>query len=224
MINLYIELNYFIKCFSIFRYDKQPLVTTMKFPLLSLLLTLLVASSAFATTDQTETAVLAGGCFWCVESDFEKLEGVIEVISGYSGGHTDNPTYKQVSAGGTGHIEVAEVIFDPKVISYTQILDYFWRHIDPTRDDGQFCDNGPSYRPAIFYNETQKDLAIASKESIEKTKPFSDPIKVELIKASKFYPAEKYHQDYYKKNPLRYRYYRHGCGRDKRVEELWGES
>ena len=179
---------------------------------------------AKATSTQTETALLAGGCYWCIEADFEKLEGVKEAISGFAGGHTENPTYKQVSAGGTGHIEVVEVIYDPKVINYSQILDYFWKHIDPTRDDGQFCDNGPSYRPAIFYTEAQKDLTIASKENIEKTKPFSDPIKVELIEASTFYAAEDYHQDYFKKNPIRYRYYRHGCGRDKRVEQLWGQS
>ena len=193
------------------------------------LVMLLISGTVFSASDQTEspaaseTAILAGGCFWCVESDFEKLDGVIEAISGYTGGHTDNPTYKQVSAGGTGHIEAAQIIYDPAVISYSEILDYFWRSIDPTRDDGQFCDTGDSYRPAIFYNEAQKDLALASKEDIEKTKPFSDPIKVELIKASTFYAAEKYHQDYYKKNPIRYRYYRHGCGRDKRIEQLWGK-
>ncbi len=206
----------------------------MKWTKVSSLLLILISAPVFSASDQSETetakgiaketAILAGGCFWCVESDFEKLDGVIEVISGYTGGHTENPTYKQVSAGGTGHLEAAQIIYDPKVISYTEILDYFWRHIDPTQGNGQFCDIGPSYRPAIFYNEAQKELAIASKEKIEKTKPFSDPIKVELIEASQFYPAEKYHQDYYKKNPLRYRYYRYGCGRDKRIEELWGKS
>lgn len=190
-------------------------------PLLSLFF-LLISGSISAETVRTETAILAGGCFWCVESDFEKLDGVIEVISGYTGGHTNNPTYKQVSAGGTGHIEATEVIYNPEVISYSEILEHFWRTIDPTRDDGQFCDRGPQYRPAIFYSEDQKDLTITSRENIEKIKPFSDPIKVELIKASKFYSAEKYHQDYYKKNPIRYRYYRHGCGRDKRIKELWG--
>ncbi len=202
----------------------------MKWITISSLLLAMFSLSAFSVPEQNEIgnntaweiAVLAGGCFWCIESDFEKLEGVTEVISGYTGGHTDNPTYKQVSTGGTGHIEAAQVIYDPKVISYSQILDYFWIHIDPTRDDGQFCDSGSPYRPAIFYNEAQKDLAFASKENITKIKPFSDPIKVELINASTFYVAEKYHQDYYKKNPLRYRYYRFGCGRDKRIEELWG--
>ena len=196
----------------------------MKVTILFSLLFLLLSSSISAEVDKTETAILAGGCFWCVESDFEKLDGVIEVISGYTGGHTDNPTYKRVSTGGTGHIEATEVIYDPEVISYSEILEYFWRTIEPTRDDGQFCDRGPQYRPAIFYTKDQEGLTVASKENIEKTKPFSDPIKVELIEASKFYPAEKYRQDYYKKNPLRYRYYRHGCGRDKRVKELWGSS
>ena len=189
-------------------------------------LILLFYASVLRAEDQTDTAiaVLAGGCFWCIESDFEKLKGVTEVISGYTGGHTKDPTYKQVSAGGTGHIEAVQVVYNPKVISYEQILDYFWRHVDPTRDDGQFCDVGPAYRPAIFYDAQQKDQAIASKENIEKIKPFSEPIKVELIKASTFYTAEKYHQDYYKKNPLRYNYYRYGCGRDKRIKKLWGTS
>lgn len=197
----------------------------MKWPLYVFLSAVIVSTSARAVAaDHTEEAILAGGCFWCVESDFEKVDGVIEVISGYSGGHVENPTYKQVSSGGTGHIEAARVIYDPAVISYSEILDYFWRHIDPTRDDGQFCDSGSQYRPAIFYTEQQKALAVASKENIEKVKPFPEPIKVELIQASRFYPAEEYHQDYYKKNPLRYRYYRHGCGRDKRVELLWGRS
>jgi len=196
----------------------------MKWTTLLSLLLILISAPVFSASEQTETAILAGGCFWCVESDFEKLDGVLKVISGYTGGHTENPTYKQVSSGGTGHVEAAEVVYDPKVISYTTILDYYWRHIDPTRDDGQFCDIGPSYRPVIFYNESQKDLAISSKENIEKIKPFSAPIKVKLIRATKFYPAEEYHQDYYKKNPLRYHYYRYGCGRDKRIEELWGQS
>ncbi len=194
----------------------------MKWTTISSLLFLLIAAPAYSASEQTETAILAGGCFWCVESDFEKLEGVTEAISGYTGGHTDNPTYKQVSKGGTGHIEAVKVVYDPAIISYAQILDYFWKHIDPTRDDGQFCDTGSPYRPAIFYTEEQSSLAKVSKENIVNTKPFKAPIKTELIKASTFFPAELYHQDYYKKNPLRYRYYRHGCGRDKRIEQLWG--
>jgi len=169
-----------------------------------------------------KTAILAGGCFWCIEADFEKLDGVTDVVSGYSGGQLKNPTYKQVASGKTEHIEVVRISFDPKVINYSQILDYFWRHIDPTRDDGQFCDRGKQYRPAIFYlDEQQHKTAIESMRKIELIKPFKQPLKVELIKASEFYLAEEYHQDYYKKNPIRYNYYRFSCRRDARVEELW---
>lgn len=172
-----------------------------------------------------ETAVLAGGCFWCIEADFEKLDGVIDVVSGYSGGHVENPSYKQVSAGGSGYIEVVKVSFDAAKISYPRILDFFWRNIDPTRDDGQFCDRGPHYRPAIFYQgKRQHEQALASVRDIESSKPFKDALKVELIAAQTFYPAENYHQDYYKKNPIRYKFYRYGCGRDARVKELWGEA
>ena len=172
-----------------------------------------------------KTATFAGGCFWCVESDFEKVDGVVEAISGYTGGQKENPTYKEVAAGATKHAEAVQVFYDPKKITYKELLDVFWRHIDPTRDDGQFCDKGPQYRPAIFYQDTgQKALAEQSKTGIEKIKPFTDPIKVELIPASAFYPAEEYHQDYYKKNPIRYRYYRFSCGRDQRVADLWGDS
>jgi len=188
---------------------------------------LLITSSltSFAEVDKkTETAILAGGCFWCIESDFEKLKGIYTAVSGYTGGHVKNPTYKQVSSGRSGHIEVVKITYDPDVINYSQILDYFWRHIDPTRDDGQFCDSGEQYRPAIFYlNQKQKELAIQSTQKIQKIKPFKAPLKVALIEASVFYPAEKYHQDYYKKNPIRYRFYRYRCGRDSRVEKLWGE-
>jgi len=167
--------------------------------------------------------VLAGGCFWCIEADYEKLEGVISVVSGYSGGHIKNPTYKQVSAGHSGHIEVVEVTYNPQLIDRAKILDYFWRHIDPTRNDGQFCDRGPQYRPAIFYKDAmEKQALIESAQLIEKNKTFKEPLKVEFIQASTFYPAEDYHQDYYKKSPLRYQYYRYACGRDAKVEELWG--
>jgi len=170
-----------------------------------------------------ETAVLAGGCFWCIEADYEKLNGVVEVISGYTGGHVENPTYEQVSAGRTGHIESVKVTYDANKISYAEILNFFWHHIDPTRDDGQFCDRGTQYRPAIFYETAnQKEQAIASREQIEQAKPFPEPLKVELLPASTFYPAEEYHQDYYVKNPLRYHFYRYNCGRDARVEQLWG--
>jgi methionine-S-sulfoxide reductase len=171
-----------------------------------------------------ETAILAGGCFWCIEADYEKLDGVLGVVSGYAGGELKNPTYKQVSSGNSGHIEVVEVSFDASRISYAEILDYFWRHIDPTRDDGQFCDRGPQYRPAIFYRgETQHREAQASEKRIAASKPFPEALKVELIAATEFYPAEDYHQDYYKKNPVRYKFYRYNCGRDARVETLWGK-
>ena len=180
-------------------------------------------TTSSSTASNTESIVLAGGCFWCIESDYEKLDGIINVVSGYSGGKSKNPTYKQVSAGNSGHIEVVEVTYNPQVIKHTQILDYFWRHIDPTRDDGQFCDRGPQYRPAIFYkNNTEKQAILKSAAYIEKTKTFKEPLKVEFIQARPFYPAEDYHQDYYKKNPVRYKYYRYSCGRDARVEELWG--
>lgn len=170
-----------------------------------------------------ETAILAGGCFWCIESDYEKLDGVLGVISGYIGGHVNNPTYREVSAGKSGHIESVKVSYDANKLNYTEILDYFWRHVDPTRNDGQFCDRGPQYRPAIFYqDESQHKLAMASEKQIEQSKPFKESLKVELIQASEFYPAEEYHQDYYKKNPIRYKFYRFNCGRDARVMELWG--
>lgn len=193
-----------------------------------LLLALSLLPSALAESapaQRIETAILAGGCFWCIEADYEKLDGVLDVISGYTGGHVDNPTYKQVSAGRTGHIEAVKVTYDANKISYDEILSFFWRHIDPTRDDDQFCDSGEQYRPAIFYETAnQKDQAIASRQVIEQTKPFADPLKVELIAATTFYPAEEYHQDYYIKNPLRYHFYRYNCGRDTRVEQLWGKQ
>ena len=191
--------------------------------LVLLFLSLFVLSVGTASA-KNETAILAGGCFWCLEADYEKLDGVVEAVSGYAGGHVDNPTYKQVSAGNSGHIEVIQVTYDASKLNYTQILDYFWRHIDPTRNDGQFCDRGPQYRPAIFYqNDTQKQQAMASMQHIDKIKPFKAPLKVELIKAETFYPAEAYHQDYYKKSAYRYKFYRYSCGRDARVKELWGD-
>ena len=174
--------------------------------------------------NENRTAILAGGCFWCVESDYEELEGIGDVVSGYIGGHVDNPTYKQVSSGKSGHIEAAIINYDPAKISYQEILDFFWRSIDPTDNKGQFCDKGPQYRPAIFYqNDEQQRIAQQSLQQIRNDKPFDEPIRVELIKATKFYPAEDYHQDYYKKNPYRYKFYRYSCGRDARVEELWGK-
>lgn len=172
-----------------------------------------------------QSAILAGGCFWCVEADFEKLDGVIDAVSGYTGGHVANPTYEQVSSGRSGHVEAVRITFDPAQISYARILDYFWHNIDPTRNDGQFCDRGTQYRPVIFYlDENQKSAALASQRKIADSKPFPEPLKVELLAASKFWPAEAYHQDYAHKNPLRYRFYRYSCGRDARIESLWSAA
>lgn len=169
------------------------------------------------------TAVFAGGCFWCIEKDFEQLPGVIEVVSGYTAGQTAQPTYEQVSRGGTGHAEAVRVVYDPARLTYAQLVDYFWRHIDPTVKDRQFCDVGSQYRSGIYWqNEAEKKVVEASREALLKSGRFP-AIHTELAAASTFWPAEDYHQDYYKKNPVRYTYYRAGCGRDLRVEQLWGK-
>jgi peptide-methionine (S)-S-oxide reductase len=174
---------------------------------------------------ETDFATFAGGCFWCVEADFEKVEGVLSATSGYTGGTVPNPTYEEVSAGGTGHVEAVRVVYDPEVVSYEQLLKIFWHDIDPTVADRQFCDVGSQYRAVIFYrNEAQRKAAEASRAQLERTKPFPKPIVTEITSAGPFYPAEAYHQDYYKKNPIRYAYYRKGCGRDRRLAELWGEK
>ena len=171
---------------------------------------------------ETQEAIFAGGCFWCTESDFEKLSGVVAVISGYTGGDVENPTYKQVSSGTTGHIESIMVIFDPTVITYRKLVDHLWRVIDPTDAGGQFVDRGYQYSSAIFYmNEEQKRIAQESKKAIEESRRFDKPIITPIIPAEPFYPAEEYHQDYYKKNPIRYRYYRGGSGRDDFIESIW---
>ena len=173
-------------------------------------------------TEKTTSAVFAGGCFWCTESDFEKVEGVIEVISGYTGGRVKNPTYKQVSAGGTGHIESVKVIYDPSKVSYEQLLDYFWQHVDPTDPGGQFVDRGSQYRSAIFYaNDTEKRLAEKSKQRLAASEMFNKPIVTDILSLGEFYPAEDYHQNYYKKNPIRYHYYRYGSGRDQFLKKNW---
>jgi peptide-methionine (S)-S-oxide reductase len=174
---------------------------------------------------KTETATFAGGCFWCMEAPFDKLDGVLSVTAGYTGGQVRNPTYEQVSAGGTGHAESVQIVYDPARIGYDKLLEVFWRNIDPTVKDRQFCDAGHQYRSAIFArNEEQRRLAVASRETLEKVKPFPGRIVTEIVPAGEFYPAEEYHQHYYKKNPLRYRYYRSGCGRDRRLHELWGDA
>ncbi|MDD2336980.1 MAG: peptide-methionine (S)-S-oxide reductase MsrA [Geobacteraceae bacterium] len=178
-----------------------------------------------AATADLETATFAGGCFWCMVPPFEKLAGVISVTSGYTGGKTRNPSYEEVSAGGTGHAESVQIKFDPAKISYTRLLQVFWHNIDPTAVNRQFCDSGNQYRTAIFYyDEMQKKLALESKEAMEKSKRFPEPIVTEITPAAEFYPAEEYHQDYYRKNPIRYKYYRYSCGRDKRLRELWGNE
>lgn len=168
-------------------------------------------------------ATFAGGCFWCVEADFDKLPGVISTTSGYTGGKVANPSYEQVSAKVTGHAEAVEIIYDPKQLSYEQLVGYFWHTIDPTTKDSQFCDHGSPYRTAIFVHDaTQLAVARASLAQLEKSKPFKEAIVTEITLAGPFYAAEDYHQDYYKKNPLRYKYYRTSCGRDARVQQLWG--
>lgn len=172
--------------------------------------------------DGLSVATFAGGCFWCTESDFEKVAGVKEAISGYTGGKSESPSYSQVSGGGTGHTEAVQVYYDPDVVTYAQLLDVFWRHINPTDPGGQFVDRGSQYRSEIFYhNETQKQLAQASKKALEKSMVFDKPIVTPVTRFEKFYPAEAYHQDYYKKNPLRYKYYRWGSGRDQFIEKAW---
>jgi peptide-methionine (S)-S-oxide reductase len=188
-----------------------------------LLSAVLIGTSAHAQAPaHTATTIFAGGCFWCVEADFEKLPGVLGAESGYTGGQTVNPTYEQVSAGGTGHAESVRVTYDPAKVSYAQLLDYFWRHIDPTVKDRQFCDTGNHDRSAIFYgNEAEHAAAEASKAALLKSGQFKQ-IYTEIVPAARFYPAEQYHQDYYKKNPVRYSFYRTSCGRDARVAEVWG--
>ena len=170
-------------------------------------------------------ATFAGGCFWCMEGPFDELEGVLSTTSGYTGGHMANPTYEQVSAGGTEHAEAVEVAYDPQRISYQELLTVYWRNVDPTTPNAQFCDHGDQYRPAIFYhNEEQRRLAEASKQEIDRTKTFSASIVTEITQATEFYPAEEYHQDFYRKNPIRYKFYRLTCGRDARLTELWGSD
>jgi len=177
-----------------------------------------------AQAQKVEKATFAGGCFWCTEEAFEKTPGVIEAVSGYMGGKVKNPTYEQVSTGRTGHTEVVEVRYDPAKVSYEKLLEVFWVNHDPTVKDRQFCDSGSQYRPEIFYHsDEQKRLAEASKAKWEKEKPFRQPIVTPITKASEFYPAEDYHQDYYKKNPLQYRFYVTGCGRYDRLDSLWGQ-
>ncbi len=178
-----------------------------------------------ATPNTLETATFAAGCFWCMEHPFDAIDGVISTTSGYTGGHQDNPTYQQVSAGSTGHTEAIQIVFDPAKVSYTQLLDVYWRNSDPTTANRQFCDVGSQYRPGIFYHDQKQHTAAeASKQAIVENKQFSQDIVTEISPATTFWPAEDYHQNYYLKNPIRYKFYRYNCGRDQRLEQLWGKK
>ena len=174
-----------------------------------------------ADAQELAKATFAGGCFWCMEPPFDALDGVVSTTSGYTGGHTANPTYEQVSAGKTGHAEAVEIVYDPRKVTYTRLLEVFWRNIDPLTANAQFCDTGSQYRSGIFVHDaTQRKLAEASKEAAAQR--LQKPIVTEITAASQFWPAEEYHQDYYKKNPIRYKFYRTSCGRDRRLEAIWG--
>ena len=215
-------VNYFwidIAMKIIARHQLVPGIATVFF----LLLTLCYVSDAEEVTDaKLMLATFGGGCFWCMEPPFDKLNGVHSTTSGYIGGKIKSPTYQQVSAGASGHAEAVQIAYDPQLISYEELLEVFWRNIDPTVRNRQFCDSGSQYRSAIFFHDREQErLARQSKERLEMTKPFKAPIVTEIIGASEFYVAEDYHQDYYQKNPLRYKYYRHSCGRDQRLKELW---
>ena len=172
-----------------------------------------------------QKATFAGGCFWCTEADFEKVPGVVKAVSGYTGGKRENPTYEEVSAGTTGHVEAVQVYYDPAKVTYEELLDYFWRHIDPTDPGGQFVDRGSQYRSVIFYHdEEQKRIAEKSRGALDKSGKFNKPIVTEIVKLTTFYEAEEYHQDYYKKNPLRYKFYRYNSGRDQFLKKVWGSD
>jgi peptide-methionine (S)-S-oxide reductase len=199
----------------------------LHFGLIGTTLLLAAASAASAGTDETrtETAVFAGGCFWCMEEPFDEVDGVLETLVGYTGGVTADPTYEQVSAGGTGHAEAVQVTFDPARVSYEQLLDVYWHNIDPTVRDRQFCDSGKQYRTAIFVNgEAQRAAAERSKAALEASGRFPGGIKTEIVPAGPFYAAEEYHQDYARKNPGRYESYRGACRRDQRLQQLWGDE
>jgi peptide-methionine (S)-S-oxide reductase len=183
------------------------------------------SGSAAAGGARADTALFAGGCFWCMETQFEGLPGVTSVVSGYTGGWKKHPTYEEVCSHTTGHLEAVRVVFDPAVTSYPRLLDRFWHSIDPTQGDGQFCDIGDSYRSAVFFlDEAQKREALASKAALERSHVLSRPVVTRIVAAGEFWPAEEYHQDFWKKNPARYHEYRDGCGRDRRLAQLWGRD
>lgn len=194
----------------------------MKWTILTLAASLILFAHA-ASAQKLEKAIFAGGCFWCVESDFDKVPGVVSTTSGYTGGRTKNPTYKQVTYGDTGHYEAVEITYDPAKVSYEALLNVFWHSVDPTDDGGQFCDRGDSYKTAVFaLNEKQRAAAEASKKAAQKT--LGKTIVTPILDAATFYPAEYYHQNYYQNNSIRYRYYRFSCGRDRKIKNIWGES
>lgn len=205
------------------------MTTARASPLISVVLAGLLAIAAGldrpAGAANLEKAVFAGGCFWCMEEAFEGVEGVVSVTSGYIGGTKADPSYEEVSSGSTGHAEAVEVLFDPARTNYPKLLEVFWRNIDPTTPDRQFCDRGSQYRSAIFtLTELQQRQAEESKRAVEQTKPFREPIVTQIVPATTFYPAEDYHQDFYKRNPIRYKFYKYNCGRVQRLEEVWGKS
>jgi peptide-methionine (S)-S-oxide reductase len=186
---------------------------------------ILIAATTVTATANLEKATFAGGCFWCMEHPFDEIPGVVSVTSGYTGGQKKNPTYEEVSAGGTGHAESVQIVYDPARVTYEKLLNVFWHNIDPTAKDRQFCDSGHQYRSGIFYHsEEQHRLALQSKAELEKNKTFREPVATGIVQATEFYPAEDYHQHYYKKNPIRYKFYRSRCGRDQRLRELWGDA
>ncbi len=204
----------------------KPMLALMAAPIATLMAALILAAAASspARAQATAQATFAGGCFWCIESDFDKFPGVISTTSGYTGGSVASPTYQQVSAKTTGHAEAVRIVFDPAKVSYEQLLAKYWTSIDPTTRDRQFCDVGTPYRTAIFtHDAAQLEAARKSLADLEKSKPFKEPIVTQIVPASAFYAAEEYHQDYHKKNPVRYSFYRRTCGRDARLQQLWGK-
>ncbi|WP_444896225.1 peptide-methionine (S)-S-oxide reductase MsrA [Microbulbifer sp. SSSA005] len=191
--------------------------------IIALLFLSLASISLAQDSSNIRTAIFAGGCFWCMEPPFDKVDGVLKTTSGYSGGHVKNPTYEQVSSGGTGHAEVVQVKYDANKVSYSDLLNIFWHNVDPFDSGGQFCDRGDQYRAEIFYgSQEEKVLAEESKKKVEAE--LGKKVVTQIKPAATFYPAEAYHQDYYQRNPLRYKYYRYRCGRDKRLEEVWGKA
>ena len=209
--------------------NSRPLPRACRAALAAVLACAALSGAAFAQPAKAPppgaaVATFAGGCFWCMEPPYDKLPGVISTTSGYMGGSLRNPTYEEVSSGTTGHAEVVQVLYDPSKVSYGKLVEVFWVNVDPTVKDRQFCDAGSQYRTAIFvHSPEQRKVAEASKAALEKSKPFKDPIVTPIVDAGEFWPAEDYHQDYYRKNPVRYTYYRTGCGRDARLKQLWGD-